>query len=1477
MSELRPIDDPAPTPARASKLVPVDDAPAPAPAPADPKLKPLDEPYTPAFGLDPSFAGMSEKDFDVQEAKTDVQAVGRGALLGTAHLIKALNRPGEAILGRDTSEWGPRGVAEKLEKLIPEPPPATVEGQKVGRIIAGGIGGFIPGTVQYLGGLPLAVMSGFQTADEIAQAKGRTATFGEKVWDAGIEGVARMLMGGASRMEWGRVMNALAFGTISGAQSVAEGADTTEAGINAIASAIMGAVGRELQPRVQDVINAAREAARAGNFEGAMRQFDALIKDPQVAAEVAKAARQRDPLAYPQPSGDATHHAAELSFRNRDLPEGFIYADELPSPEGPPPKGPPHEEIIEEAQWEPAKPREGLPKPEGDVSRETPALPPPSGFEAEPRERAPFDRNAWKSEKLVKLDSSNRAYLGRDDLYVVPSTGQLIRITRNGNRARVKINGLETVEDIRRARSATAESGRQREFDRAMGPPPPGLPSPERFEPPMPPIEKGGLPDARRGPPAPQPGRGVEGEPPPPEWEGFPEGHRDPKRIGQRPEGITDAEWRDIQRMRLIGERPDPSGKPTFIWPKRMPRGKQTFWEWFTGTGSINKAWETAKATISVVIAQRDRANAFAHMLSDVGEELFKGIPDVDRVRMISNVMHGRDPLDGLMGKFVPRRPTDPRAPDDPISAQGLIEPNLAKAIRDWFAKAQEHQEFQAFAERVGADIDYELYYNYWPLMWKDESAAKAFQSSSRVGGPFFTRHKVFADPTEGIDAGLELKSSNPAVLWAWRQEAGNAAITRVLAMRDLVEDGLAVTEKDVNKEMGDTKRLPKDMSDWQTVDVGGTRYYVHPEAKLALERSLLEFQKALDLNNFVNRLGAGIWDAWMKLRNLTIPTTLALSGFHGLHVTGIDSAQPYAGIFTQALNRRMTKEQFFKALSSYKPTQRFAFGEAQSKNWPRPFSELSPVERLIQNLLIAGGYTPGIPSVYEIRAHEALRRQMNDVMPSLRQKLDKDGAGMLARAWKTTPEFARAAALHIAEGIEKIQKPMFGEWIPAIKQAAYVEEALRLIQAKPELVSGESGAADQLRLELNKIRKTVDDRYGEMQYEKEFWQPLWRKAMFGTLLSVGWNFGFVRQFGMGLLVDPVRGPSQAISNKFFNTKIQNEITNRMIYAGTYVLQSLIVGGMMTMAFTGDAPKDLKDLIYPRLPDGSRLNTMWFTREFGSIAYHIMSEGLGVGTAKLLAGKLSPAARAVSELVENSDYFGNEVYDSMANPFTQVMQGMGHFFKVTMEPISIQSVTSGQTPTSAQQALAMGGFGPAPKYVSRSRTVNDILSTYGRLFPTKHAYGEVERGDDLRSLRQIYQQWQKTRSEDDQIAYEVAVEKYAEKYPEHLGKGGAALRQSMRMWAKPEGLAPFQRLPTDYQRHIFERASLGEKAWLSPGLHKELRDLYYIPTPKEVAGFSVDDQMKYMQTVSWGSQGEYMPYLDPSVREFLENQRRAGK
>lgn len=847
-------------------------------------------------------------------------------------------------------------------------------------------------------------------------------------------------------------------------------------------------------------------------------------------------------------------------------------------------------------------------------------------------------------------------------------------------------------------------------------------------------------------------------------------------------------------------------------------------------------------STLNLIMAQRNRAKKLAHSFWVPFENSFKGVPVRQRFAWLDMYARGQ--------------------------THKIPEP-YRKFFTDHY-KNRMDQEY--VAERYGADIEYEYRKNYWWMTWTDPEKAELIGEQAALAGQgkaSFQFSKMFDYPSEAAAAGLVPRITNPAHLALLREQAGILAASRVIAMHDLTMDGLAMPEKEWNK----TK--PEVTAGWQQLKVGGKMYRVHPTAAKMLEQSLLKaktsFSEAVFGLSRHSNITVGeevFWSAMMGIRNLTIPLKLAFSDFHAFHIAQIQFFQPFSELLKQGFNKEITWAQVLDGTrTSFGQGGRGVAAEGRSARdlWEKPYEKLNPNERAVLDILVAGGMTPDRSEAYSLHAEDSMRRAINDVIPEALETAAGKGlgpqTGVSAQKAKVLAlaRTATVVGVKFKQYMEALQKPLFEEWIPNMKVGSYLNMARHIMTAHPELLAGTPEAASALRDQLTRAAYQIDERFGEMDYEKRYWNPLVKRVLLGTMLSVGWEAGFIYQFG---------GAAKDIATLPWT----KEMSSRSVYAGMYVAGSLLANYMMTMMMTGETPDTLqaKDGIYPRLSDGSRLTTMSFVREFGSIYYRFMQEG-PEAIASLARDKLNPALGTFIYMLEGHDYFGNEIRDPNAPGWKQVLETMKWAQGNAFVPISVGSVAERGDSTPARIAMSTGGLNPAPAYATNDPFVEGVHTAYRAEHPQQlRPYAEAARDDEKRALHDLFKQWQKTKSPADRAAFEAAQEKMSEEGRTRQERGG--IRHIEKAWDKPKGAIEFSQLDRASQTAKLNAADAFHRMMFKWFAHKDIRDTFPDMTPAEFQALSKDQQIELMKALISAKGADprpFEPIARPGVMEAV--------
>ena len=685
---------------------------------------------------------------------------------------------------------------------------------------------------------------------------------------------------------------------------------------------------------------------------------------------------------------------------------------------------------------------------------------------------------------------------------------------------------------------------------------------------------------------------------------------------------------------------------------------------------------------------------------------------------------------------------------------------------RDWFRK--QYEQDQALG------IEYEARDNYLPHIWAEPDR---FQNwlNRRYGdkwrNPSFMKERVFNVIQEGLDAGFELKTDNLEEIAQQRQHMSDLAQMRIETLQQMEQEGLAreVSGPTAGRKFEETRRAPNG------------KYYALPREIMPLYQNALESPSIWSQRN----LGGAAFRSGMWLKNTFVPIQLSLSLFHPLHVIGIDSSARTVAAFQKGNVGEALHALAQPALWDWSSNGPYRSGSRAVAAYHNPTTKLSKLDAQNLQYMKDGGFVPALDEVYKKKALDNFRDaiEQGDYLSAI-------------------PAAAKAP-------FQLLQYPIFEKWIPALKASSYLNDTYAAIAKDPTLLED----AVKRRTVFRQIAKSVDNRYGEMQYNTLFWQRWLRDIGVGTTLSLGWNLGFVREFG-GAGLDTIRTPLRL-------KKGGPAATNKMLFAATYTAQALAFGGLVNWALTGQAPQELKDYVYPRTggvnPDGTpgRVNTMYYTREYGAMYYHAKQEGAWTGLVHMAGNKLAPPLVDVYYLYRNRDYFNNEIADPNSPAFKQLLQKTEWVTKQIL-PISLRGPMESGNATPKDYGLGILGLTPAPGYARETAIEGKIYGVYKKYHQDVTPYDQVEYHNDLRDMRKMLRSGN---------TKDLAT-KLREVQSRHRVPPGTVARM-FRELSAPPGANAFKQLSTGQQTKLLEDMTPDEAGQYEKYAHPEVRMQFY--------------------------------------------------
>lgn len=727
----------------------------------------------------------------------------------------------------------------------------------------------------------------------------------------------------------------------------------------------------------------------------------------------------------------------------------------------------------------------------------------------------------------------------------------------------------------------------------------------------------------------------------------------------------------------------------------------------------------------------------------------------------------------------------------------------------------QRMQEIYQQDQRNG--IKYDPVDNYLYHIFDDGGKlSKYFEAKygAKWGDPKFTKDRAFDLYEEAVAAGYRPKFTNPEDIVLARQQASDIAQMRVELLNDLASYGLAheVTKANPGPPKGGEYNYRRSPS--------GKGYWVEASADAIL-------YNAFDTKSLWSMPGirGDVFKGMMFLKNHTVPAVLSLSLFHPLHLLlGMDSA---------ASMTRLTKEMIVSGMSPVKwfgkwleqmtlgakgiplwgivDNPKVGFRLLQAVEGKIDPAKLTSADLTALQYMNEGGFAPVQPIHLRANAMENFRKAVREVAAEF------NGKGGLGRAAGPAAKATFHAPFAI---IDALQYPMFRLWIPALKIASYLKDVQTALKLDPTL------AQDKARriLTFRKLSKSVDNRYGEMNYNTLFWNRTIKDAAVANMLSLGWNLGFVREYGGGA-IDLARSTRKG---KLVE-KVKAGELDRPLFVMFYTSQVMLYSGMLTWALTGKPPTDFIDYLYPKSGDkdsqgnDERLSTPFYPREFAAIAKHVQHEGLAPGLWHTISNKASGVIGLVRQWATGVDWRGHEFRD----PNSAWHQQMRDTLAVTLgdlEPISVGQLRDSER-TTKDYVTSITGFGPAPKYVTQTDTEASIAQLYRKYYaPQQTPYEQALVSKDRSKLAKLYDQGKVAE-------YGDLLDEMAEKYNLTAEEQGRLARNIMRRGVGYNPyLTMFERLTWQQQKRLLDKMSPDERdVYLPKSNRQHLRYTYEEP------------------------------------------------
>jgi hypothetical protein len=619
------------------------------------------------------------------------------------------------------------------------------------------------------------------------------------------------------------------------------------------------------------------------------------------------------------------------------------------------------------------------------------------------------------------------------------------------------------------------------------------------------------------------------------------------------------------------------------------------------------------------------------------------------------------------------------------------------------------------------------LIQDYFPHIWTKESIDKVagnldaipagnawasiFGKKPLEGPKGFLKQRSVPTTAEGIAIGLEPVTTNPVMLDLLKMHEMDRYVMGQKIKQEFIDNGTWKFVREGDKaepgyvQINDRIANVSAPRDWKVVNAEGKEM----PGQTTLGHYYAPEDAARVVNNYLSPglRGFAPYDAFRFVGNMMNQVQLGVSMYHATFTT-IDAATSTLSLGLEQIARSggSPKELTVAAGNIARAFAEAPVGGALIENlwrgnkflreYSKPGTTNAELAKIV-DAAVAGGARVKMDTFYNTGA-------VNSFFDALKSG---NYAGAVLRA-----PFAlfQAAA-----------KPLMEYTVPRMK-LGIISQNLEYDLGKLEQEANKTGATitrDDIRKVAARTVDSVDNRMGQLIYDNLFWNKVLKDTLMGSVRSVGWNLGDIREIGGGLL-DTVTAPKRAYDALTKGSQLADNpvVTKRMTYAVALPLMVGVLGSMYQYLMTGEGPKDLMDVYMPRTgrkkADGSdeRVMLPTYMKDIAPLALAASREG-AVGLVKrsysMALNKMHPAVTTFGQMTANQDYYGNQIRNA-DDGLVSTIQKEIEFVAKNFRPFSVQGVIQREGGLK-EKAQAVIGLMPAPRALTDSpamRLMHDI-------------------------------------------------------------------------------------------------------------------------------------------------------------------------
>jgi hypothetical protein len=210
----------------------------------------------------------------------------------------------------------------------------------------------------------------------------------------------------------------------------------------------------------------------------------------------------------------------------------------------------------------------------------------------------------------------------------------------------------------------------------------------------------------------------------------------------------------------------------------------------------------------------------------------------------------------------------------------------------------------------------------------------------------------------------------------------------------------------------------------------------------------------------------------------------------------------------------------------------------------------------------------------------------------------------------------------------------------------------------------------------------------------------------------------------------------------------------------------------------------------------------------------MQNEGVVEGLSDLVASKSSGLIGMAKEWTTGVNGFGEEIRDPSSSAFKQLEQTLAYSLQ-DLEPISVRAMeTSTAENKTKSNSLSFLGFGPAPKYITESKTEGQIRATFGKYYAQKQTpFEKAQWSSDAREMRKAW-------DAGDDTKYQELLDKAVEKF-DLSPRDQARFEKGLQKEQTDPTLKMFQHFTWQQQKKLLDQMTEEEREKYLPYSNKE--------------------------------------------------------